>query len=273
MKKLLILTFSVLLASSCGNSGGDAKQQLEDKIASGNAFVIEDDETICDSVKGKKSLYGLCNAYCNGTKGPDVIEFDEDGDISHITGSKLRGSLEILQQYNKKRKEDDPKMPCRVYETQCPVFTQAEVDRLGTNYENQPNHTGFILNYQNYLAQNSGRYLRFSYGYLGDYYNNIGRDDYSGTATVLIEYNETTGEWIYDRYKAWIRIAGTTIPEETHIFRSMYITLEEAQSCLKLVRSRQAELPLGYSTFINGVNYNVFPWWGVCTSNCPDLID
>ena len=83
-------------------------------------------ETDCDELKGgTPGLYGLCVAYC------EAQDLDEAGNEKPSKGS-------LLKAYNKKRKSDDPEMPCvgdcipclepGVVNPQCPPVPPANCD-------------------------------------------------------------------------------------------------------------------------------------------------
>jgi len=68
-------------------------------------------EDVCDPLKGgTPGLYGLCVAYC------EAQDFDRVGLLNN-GNSKIR----LLQNYNKKKTEADPTMPCLI-PTGCPCF-------------------------------------------------------------------------------------------------------------------------------------------------------
>jgi len=89
------------------------------------------EETVCDQLKTdgiSKGLYGLCVAYCEAIDGPaEVIESVEDFDKSAEPPNSI-----LLALYQNKMRDGDPQMPCVNYVGSCPVWSQEELDKIGT---------------------------------------------------------------------------------------------------------------------------------------------
>ena len=87
------------------------------------------EESVCDILKEEgvsKGLYGLCVSYCEAIDGPAEI-------IQGAELDKLKPPEPLLLAiYQKKMREGDPEMPCVNYVGACPVWTQEELDRIGT---------------------------------------------------------------------------------------------------------------------------------------------
>ena len=86
------------------------------------------EETVCDPLLADgvtNGLYGLCVAFCEAQ--------DHAAETSPITETDLEAlataapSGKILENYNKKKAETDPPMPCVVVEEPCPCW---EADKL-----------------------------------------------------------------------------------------------------------------------------------------------
>lgn len=92
------LIFSVFLSIACTFTGSAAIAQTRDGVTPA-------EESVCDALKADgvtKGLYGLCVAYCEAE--------------AH--------SENVLENYNRKRAEDDPEMPCVEPPTaSCPCWT------------------------------------------------------------------------------------------------------------------------------------------------------
>jgi hypothetical protein len=89
------------------------------------------EETVCDPLREDgitKGLYGLCVAFC------------EAQDLADITVPLTPEALEalnidapsgrILENYNKKKQESDPGMPCILVQEPCPCFTKQELQSI-----------------------------------------------------------------------------------------------------------------------------------------------
>ncbi|MFC1827781.1 hypothetical protein ACFLZQ_07635 [Thermodesulfobacteriota bacterium] len=110
MKKLLVVVLTLAMA-----------------MLTVNAFAAE--ETQCDFLKGEgKGLFGLCMAYCEAHDGPADITTMSEEDLAALNPS----SLVLFDLFEKKAGVDGPELPCVNYIGECPVWTQEELDRIGT---------------------------------------------------------------------------------------------------------------------------------------------
>ena len=83
-------------------------------------------EDVCDSLIGlTPGLYGLCVAYCEAH---DAHILSPGGDPAELDVPNRK----ILENYNKKKTESDPAMPC-VQPGPCPCWTDAWPPYLMTN--------------------------------------------------------------------------------------------------------------------------------------------
>lgn len=82
------------------------------------------EETVCDELQGaKRGLYGLCVAYCEA-QDCDSIELA-------ISGQCRAPKPRLLELYERKRRAEDPPMPCVTPETQpCSCFDAQELAML-----------------------------------------------------------------------------------------------------------------------------------------------
>ena len=129
------LVISSALITSCSYFGSDTKSASTNKTSKAARSIASVDgetpaqESVCDELIGQTPcLYGLCVAYCEAQDGPTTLNVDvplEDQDFS-VPNRK------ILSNYDKKMREGDPKMPCVNYTTSCPVWSQEELDVIGT---------------------------------------------------------------------------------------------------------------------------------------------
>ncbi len=115
-------------------------------------------ETVCDPLKAEgvtKGLYGLCVAFCEAQDLPTDLSDPEA--LANLEPS----SIKILENYDKKRGENDPRMPCVVYESTCPLWTLEELQMIG----NHPLNNTFLWN--DLIIDDGERWgiIDFQYGY------------------------------------------------------------------------------------------------------------
>jgi hypothetical protein len=110
------------------------------------------DENVCDPLRSATpGLYGLCFAYCEAH---DAELISPQGDPDELNTPNQK----ILANYNRKKKELDPPMPCVVEETEaCPCWTSAELKEMeppSGNYDfNFPHacrNTRSVITLENY---------------------------------------------------------------------------------------------------------------------------
>jgi hypothetical protein len=96
-------------------------------VVSGNSLASTPDgetpanEGVCDPLKADgitKGLYGLCVAYCEA----------QDLDL---LGDKDPPNTRILDNYNKKKTENDPGMPC--VQAPCPCWTTEQLANISNS--------------------------------------------------------------------------------------------------------------------------------------------
>jgi len=119
-------------------------------VAQTSDDITPAEENICDFLKADgtiKGLYGLCVAYCEAHDGPaDIVDLTEE------EAKKLDpASFTLFDLYERKRGVDGPELPCVNYEGPCPIWTQEELDRIGTlggsNLGDSENSSGSDENY------------------------------------------------------------------------------------------------------------------------------
>ena len=109
-------------------------------------------EGICDDMLAgnpdlTKGLYGLCVAYCEAIDGP------EDLSNTALLDQLRPPSKRILENYNRKKTDTDPEMPCVNYgpSVECPIWDDAKLALVGTlgltNFYNDEETigNGFVL--------------------------------------------------------------------------------------------------------------------------------
>lgn len=80
-------------------------------------------ETVCDPLKGATpGLYGLCVAYC------EAQDCDSD---QFLSGQCDSPNPKVLANYDKKKREGDPNIPCILPPPSCPCFDAAKLGELG----------------------------------------------------------------------------------------------------------------------------------------------
>lgn len=88
-------------------------------------------EGVCDGLKADsitKGLYGLCVAFCEAQ---DITSIDEpitEEELAALESAAPSGR--ILANYNKKKTETDPPMPCIRVANPCPCWTEAELTEI-----------------------------------------------------------------------------------------------------------------------------------------------
>lgn len=118
------------------------------------------EEDICDPLRGATpGLYGLCVAYCEAH---DADMISPSGDPNELNTPNQR----ILDNYNRKKKEADPPMPCVAVES-CPCWTSAELQEMeppSANYD--------FARYENACRKNglSVTLVNFEFGSTGPNY-------------------------------------------------------------------------------------------------------
>ncbi len=100
------------------------------------------EETVCSPLKAdgiSKGLYGLCVAFCEAHDFADASTPITEADLDNLATDAPSGR--ILANYNKKKQEQDPAMPCIVVEPPCPCFTTGElasIDGVVGSYDGSP---------------------------------------------------------------------------------------------------------------------------------------
>lgn len=88
-------------------------------------------EGVCDVLQADgttKGLYGLCVAFCEAQDHVDVSQPITAEELLAL--SEQAPSGRILQNYNKKKQETDPPMPCIKVEEPCPCFDSTDIDAV-----------------------------------------------------------------------------------------------------------------------------------------------
>ena len=86
------------------------------------------EETVCDPLKADgvtKGLYGLCVAFCEAQDHAALSDPITEEELIALAEDAPSGR--ILANYNKKKQESDPDMPCIKVEEPCPCWTAEEL--------------------------------------------------------------------------------------------------------------------------------------------------
>jgi hypothetical protein len=87
-----------------------------------------DKEHVCDALASDditKGLYGLCVAFCEATDSASLYMPVTEAELEALRGQAPSGR--ILDNYNNKKKEGDPDMPCILVQEPCPCFSAEEL--------------------------------------------------------------------------------------------------------------------------------------------------
>ena len=90
------------------------------------------EESVCDPLAADgvtKGLYGLCVGFCEARKIlPTKVRLLQEEELALLEAGAPSGR--ILDNYNRKKQEDDPPMPCIVPDEPCPCWTDAELQSI-----------------------------------------------------------------------------------------------------------------------------------------------
>ena len=100
-------------------------------------------EGVCDVLQGSTSgLYGLCIAFCEAQDYADVLAPITEEDLAALENSAPSGK--ILANYNKKKQDSDPDMPCIKVEEPCPCWSEADLAEIdGVMWDGAPSNSPF----------------------------------------------------------------------------------------------------------------------------------
>ena len=100
-------------------------------IAQTTDVLPDENVGVCDGLKAPgttKGLYGLCIAFCVAQAITSVdTEITEEA-LSALEDSAPSGK--ILRNYNKRKSESDPAMPCIKVEEPCPCWSAGDIENL-----------------------------------------------------------------------------------------------------------------------------------------------
>ncbi|MFC1683922.1 hypothetical protein ACFL0R_00415 [Pseudomonadota bacterium] len=172
-------------------------------------------EGVCDPLKADgvtKGLHGLCVAFCEAQDFASVDMPLTDEEISAFEDS--RPSANLLKNYNRKKKETDPAMPCivRQVNADCPCWSADEFEQIdGTNNDQPSNQLSFACNASStttgmtaviYESTSSSQKNALAYGFArenittrGVYRSCVYNDKYNGTNTFRFSTNLSEGDF------------------------------------------------------------------------------
>jgi hypothetical protein len=140
-------------------------------------------DVLLDATKG---LYGLCIAYCEAQDAPTDLSSQEKFENLPIPNKK------ILANYDKKKKETDPNMPCVSYadDSACPAWTYDQLELVGLyGYPNRRNDWSIYA--EGPLGQYESNFYDHEWlSVSGIAYKNI-------SAQVRTTFNEFSGQYEY----------------------------------------------------------------------------
>ena len=181
------------------------------------------EEAVCDPLRDDgvtKGLYGLCVAFCEAQ---DVAAITtpltpEDFETLNIEAPSGR----ILENYNKKKQDNDPEMPCVLVQEECPCFTKQELQNIDGNDLDGLFMENFV--YDAWIWEFSDTYY---FGYMMEF--NSGPED----NMVHIDMKASVHSGSYCSYKN-----NQTSPPMSRILYSkndMTFTETDFQTCYKLL--------------------------------------
>ena len=122
--------------------------------------VTPAEETVCDPLKEDsvtKGLYGLCVAFCEAQ---DITDKSTPLTPEELDAIKIEvPSVRILENYNKKKQDTDPEMPCVLVQEACPCFTKQELQSI----DGFDSDGLFMENFKYYTFDFWGKYF---FGYM-----------------------------------------------------------------------------------------------------------
>jgi len=213
IESVLILAMAVFSMNAVAQTSDD--MTLSEEMLNLYMTPSEETKTICDFLKAYDTtmeLYGLCENYCENPR--DGLE-----DIVVVTEEEARNlnpaSLVLFNLFETKAGVGGPELPCVNYAGSCPVWTQEELDRIGTLGKSKSDLYDYEYvsrDRENYYDRefNSGlrhfaQLLRFGEAYVGRYYSS-----YKGYTNAYREMELTADE--YDSCR-WMLINHVTNPK------------------------------------------------------------
>lgn len=88
-------------------------------------------ENVCDPLRDDsvtKGLYGLCVAFCEAQDYADELDSITEEELATLESSTSSGR--ILANYNKRKQDGDPDMPCILVEEPCPCWSAQELAEI-----------------------------------------------------------------------------------------------------------------------------------------------
>jgi hypothetical protein len=177
------------------------------------------EETLCDPLKADgvtKGLYGLCVAFCEAQDHASLSSPITEAELEALEAATPSGR--ILGNYNKKKTEADPPMPCIKVEP-CPCWTEDEFLKASQEAFDSP--INFNICADNFRGRGTLHYISSS---------NPDDDD-------LVFAFESSGRPFCLYQKDGMRDGSGT-------FRNISVTPEELGACRDRVIARQDEFGL-----------------------------
>jgi len=100
------------------------------------------EETVCDPLREDgitKGLFGLCVAFCEAQDYADLSDPITETELDALEAAAPSGK--ILANYNKRKKDTDPAMPCILVEEPCPCWSALELADIDGLIDGAPSQT------------------------------------------------------------------------------------------------------------------------------------
>lgn len=172
-------------------------------------------EGVCDNlVGGTPGLYGLCVAFCEAQDHAALSAPITEEEFKALEDSAPSGR--ILANYNKKKQDSDPDMPCIKAEEPCPCRDSAEFD------------TATLSMIGAYFCNTSDGVNNIYGSSLQDFIQSTGKQN------IVVARNDTIS--------GGRTICSIGITASVPVVRSIDITPEQFTACDTQIRQRQVEL-------------------------------
>lgn len=191
-------------------------------------------EGVCDVLQGSTTgLYGLCIAFCEAQDHADFFVPITEEELAGLENSAPSGK--ILANYNRKKQDSDPDMPCIKVEEPCPCWSEADLAEIdGVMWNGAPSNSTNPNEPNGRSCLDQGPPLTNVFAYETD------RLDNRQTAAQVIDapfFDPRLSRCIFNRDRNGPGGASNSI---TLDFDEGTITLEQLDACLVSLRNFQA---------------------------------
>lgn len=185
-------------------------------------------EGICDELEGATpGLFGLCVAFCEAQDHASLSNPITEDELDALMNSAPSGR--ILANYNKKKQDGDPDMPCIKVEEPCPCWDSLELDDLASAAAGAGDGTEYhCIQFEDILGS-SGAYIMFRATPPDNIYL------YRNASTSKLNSDPNSGACLwYDR----------RVNDNINTYRSLSISSEQFDVCNAQVRQRITDFGL-----------------------------